>query len=53
VSTWNVAHTWKRDDRGFTADELATELPREAPAKKADRPPPEWKAARGTDQTRQ
>jgi len=46
VGTWRVERTWQRDDRGFTADELATELPRDAPAKRADKPPPEWSAAR-------
>ena len=48
VQTWKVANTWHRDDRGFTADELAAELPLEAGAKPADRPPPEWTAARNT-----
>ena len=46
VGTWRVERTWQRNDRGFTADELATELPRDAPAKRADKPPPEWSAAR-------
>jgi NAD(P)-dependent dehydrogenase (short-subunit alcohol dehydrogenase family) len=46
VNTWRVARTWKRDDRGFTADELARELPLDAGPKVADRPPPEWTAAR-------
>ena len=46
VRTWRVDRTWKREDRGFTADELAAELPLDAPAKAADRPPPEWTAAR-------
>lgn len=46
VQTWRVAQTWKRDDRGFTAHELAGELPLDAGAKPADRPPPEWTAAR-------
>ena len=51
VTTWRVAQTWSRDDRGYTADELAEQLPREAPAKKADRPPAEWSAARKAGQT--
>ena len=38
--------TWHRDDRGFTADELAAELPLDTGPKAADRPPPEWTAAR-------
>jgi NAD(P)-dependent dehydrogenase (short-subunit alcohol dehydrogenase family) len=46
VQTWRDARTWKRDDRGFTAGELAGELPLDAGAKPADRPPPEWTAAR-------
>ena len=46
VQTWKVATTWRRDDRGFTADDLAAELPLDAGAKPADRPPPEWTAAR-------
>jgi NAD(P)-dependent dehydrogenase (short-subunit alcohol dehydrogenase family) len=46
VGTWRVERTWHRDDRGFTADELATELPLDAPAKPADKPPAEWTAAR-------
>ena len=48
VQTWKVARTWQRDDRGFTADELAGELPLDAAPKPADRPPPEWTAARRT-----
>jgi NAD(P)-dependent dehydrogenase (short-subunit alcohol dehydrogenase family) len=46
VQTWKVARTWQRADHGFTADELARELPLDAGAKPADRPPPEWTAAR-------
>jgi len=46
VQTWKVSRTWQRDDRGFTADELARELPLDAGPKPADRPPPEWTAAR-------
>jgi NAD(P)-dependent dehydrogenase (short-subunit alcohol dehydrogenase family) len=46
VQTWTVGRTWRRDDRGFTADDLVRELPLDAGAKSADRPPPEWTAAR-------
>jgi NAD(P)-dependent dehydrogenase (short-subunit alcohol dehydrogenase family) len=46
VQTWTVARTWHRDDRGFTAGDLAQELPLAAGPKAADRPPPEWTAAR-------
>jgi NAD(P)-dependent dehydrogenase (short-subunit alcohol dehydrogenase family) len=46
VQTWRVARTWQRDDRGFTADDLARELPTDAGPKPADRPPAEWTAAR-------
>jgi NAD(P)-dependent dehydrogenase (short-subunit alcohol dehydrogenase family) len=46
VGTWRVEHTWRRADRGFTAGELVAELPLDAPPKPADRPPPEWTAAR-------
>ena len=51
VTTWRVAQTWHRDDRGFTADELGAQLPLDAPAKTADRPPAEWTAARKAVQT--
>ena len=53
VSTWHVAQRWERTNRGFTADELATELPSDAPAKTADRPPEEWTKARQAHQTHQ
>jgi NAD(P)-dependent dehydrogenase (short-subunit alcohol dehydrogenase family) len=46
IGTWRVERTWQRDDRGFTADELASQLPLDAPAKTADKPPAEWTAAR-------
>jgi NAD(P)-dependent dehydrogenase (short-subunit alcohol dehydrogenase family) len=46
VGTWRVQQTWHRDDRGFTADEIAGLLPHDAPAKAADKPPAEWSAAR-------
>jgi NAD(P)-dependent dehydrogenase (short-subunit alcohol dehydrogenase family) len=46
VQTWKVVNTWHRDDRGFTAGELAGRLPLDAGPKAADRPPPEWTAAR-------
>ncbi len=50
VGTWRVERTWHRDDRGFTADDLVHELPLEAGPKAADRPPPEWTAARNAAQ---
>ena len=46
VQTWRVIQTWQRDDGGFLADDLASELPLDAGAKAADRPPPEWTASR-------
>jgi NAD(P)-dependent dehydrogenase (short-subunit alcohol dehydrogenase family) len=46
VQTWRVTRTWQRDDRGFTAEELAAELPVDAGPKAADRPPAGWSAAR-------
>ena len=46
VSTWQVAQTWKREDRGYTADELSQVLPHMAGPKTADRPPAEWTKAR-------
>jgi NAD(P)-dependent dehydrogenase (short-subunit alcohol dehydrogenase family) len=50
VSTWQVEEKWERTNRGFTADELAAQLPLDLPAKTADRPPAEWSAARQTAQ---
>jgi NAD(P)-dependent dehydrogenase (short-subunit alcohol dehydrogenase family) len=50
ISTWRVQQTWKRTDRGYTADELVTEIPLDTPAKVADRPPAEWTAARNASQ---
>lgn len=46
VQTWRVARTWQRGEGGFVADDLARELPLDAGPKPADRPPPEWTAAR-------
>ncbi len=46
VRSWQVERTWRRNDGGFTADEVAAELPLDAPPKAADRPPAEWTAAR-------
>lgn len=43
VQTWQVSRTWHRDDRGYSADDLAQELPVDAGPKPADKPPPEWK----------
>jgi NAD(P)-dependent dehydrogenase (short-subunit alcohol dehydrogenase family) len=51
VSTWQVAQKWERTNRGFTADELAAELPLDAPAKAADRPPEDWTKARQAQQS--
>lgn len=51
VRTWPVDQTWLRRGQGFTADELATELPLDVPAKVADRPPAEWTAARRAAQS--
>ena len=44
VRTWEIDTTFERHDRGWTAAELAGELPRlfSAGAKRADPPPPEW-----------
>ena len=39
-STWRVEQTWHRDDRGFTADELAAELPLDAGPKPPTAPRP-------------
>jgi NAD(P)-dependent dehydrogenase (short-subunit alcohol dehydrogenase family) len=46
VQTWRVTRTWQREDGGFLADDLARALPLDAGPKVADRPPPEWTAAR-------
>jgi NAD(P)-dependent dehydrogenase (short-subunit alcohol dehydrogenase family) len=44
VRTWEVDTQAERHDRGWTADELATEIPRlfGAGAKRADPPPKDW-----------
>jgi NAD(P)-dependent dehydrogenase (short-subunit alcohol dehydrogenase family) len=44
VRAWEVDAQAERHDRGWTADELAAEIPRlfGAGAKRADPPPPEW-----------
>ena len=46
VVGWQVARTLERSDRPFTAADLAAELPRlfGAGSKRADPPPPEWRA---------
>jgi 3-oxoacyl-[acyl-carrier protein] reductase len=46
VRTFAVDHTIERADRGWTAGELAGELPRMfgAGARRADPPPPDWQA---------
>ena len=54
VSGWKVEQTASRRDRGFTAADYAHEIPRifGAAAKRADPPPPGWRAQRspGGDQ---
>jgi hypothetical protein len=44
VRAWEVAGTFERHDQGWSADELATEVPRlfGAGTKRSDPPPPEW-----------
>jgi hypothetical protein len=44
VRAWEVADTLERHDRGWTADELAAEMPRffGAGPKPSDQPPKEW-----------
>jgi hypothetical protein len=46
IDTWSVRATARADGRGFTADDHRQELPRMfgSGAKRADPPPPEWKA---------
>jgi NAD(P)-dependent dehydrogenase (short-subunit alcohol dehydrogenase family) len=46
IQTWSVRDTARADGRGFTADDCRQEIPRlfGATAKRADPPPPEWKA---------
>ena len=46
IDTWSVRHTAQTVDRGFTADDYRHEIPRlfGAAAKRADPPPPGWKA---------
>lgn len=46
IRSWQVERAWRRNDRGFTADEVGATLPLDAPPKPADRPPAEWTAAR-------
>ena len=48
ISSWHVAETLQRFDTGFTADDFANEIPRlfGAGARRADPPPPDWKAKR-------
>jgi NAD(P)-dependent dehydrogenase (short-subunit alcohol dehydrogenase family) len=44
VRAWEVGGTFERHDHGWSADELATEVPRlfGAGTKRSDPPPPEW-----------
>jgi NAD(P)-dependent dehydrogenase (short-subunit alcohol dehydrogenase family) len=44
VRAWEVGGTFERHDQGWSADELATEVPRlfGAGTKRSDPPPPEW-----------
>ncbi len=46
IDTWSVRDTAQSTERGFTADDYRNEIPRlfGASAKRADPPPPEWKA---------
>jgi NAD(P)-dependent dehydrogenase (short-subunit alcohol dehydrogenase family) len=46
IETWSVRATAQREGEGFTADDHRREMPRlfGAGAKRADPPPPEWKA---------
>ena len=46
VQTWSVRDTARADGRGFTADDYRREIPQlfGAAAKRADPPPPDWKA---------
>ena len=46
VQTWSVRDTARADGRGFTAGDYRQEIPRlfDAAAKRADPPPPDWKA---------
>jgi hypothetical protein len=46
VRAWEVDSQFERHDRGWTAPELAAELPRlfGAGAKRADPPPADWQA---------
>ncbi len=46
IETWSVRATARREGGGFTADDHRREIPRlfGAGAKRADPPPPEWKA---------
>ncbi|HEY5170288.1 MAG TPA: SDR family NAD(P)-dependent oxidoreductase [Acidimicrobiia bacterium] len=46
IDTWSVQDRAHADDRGFTADDYRREIPRlfGAAAKRADPPPPGWKA---------
>jgi NAD(P)-dependent dehydrogenase (short-subunit alcohol dehydrogenase family) len=46
IETWSVRATAQREGRGFTPDDHRREIPRlfGAGAKRADPPPPEWKA---------
>jgi NAD(P)-dependent dehydrogenase (short-subunit alcohol dehydrogenase family) len=46
IDTWSVRDRARVDDRGFTADDYRHEIPRlfGAAAKRADLPPPGWKA---------
>jgi NAD(P)-dependent dehydrogenase (short-subunit alcohol dehydrogenase family) len=48
AATWSVDQTARATERGFTADDFVTEVPRlfGAAAKPADMPPPDWKKGR-------
>jgi len=51
IRSWDVRDALRRADAGFTAPDYETEIPRlfGAAARRAELPPPEWKARRKSD----